>query len=91
MNRIEAINFAEDRLDLFGGQMEEYLRLTYNLLKRLENGDLVSRKDILDIIDIEAWSYCDYLTHKYQGGSLEAESALHLADNLRERFSEVEA
>lgn len=43
---------------------------------------------ILVIIDAEAWSYCDYLLRKYEGGSREAEGASHLASNIRERLRE---
>ena len=43
---------------------------------------------ILDIIDAETWSYCDYLLLKYKGGSPEAEGASHLASNIRERLRE---
>lgn len=91
MTREEAISFGEDRLELFGGQMGEFIELSVKVLTQLEKGDLVSRKDVLDLIDGEAWNYCDYLVSKYKGGSPEAEAVSHFADNLRERLREVES
>ena len=41
-----------------------------------------------EIVDVEAWAYCDYLVRKYKGGSPEAEAASALASNIRERIDE---
>lgn len=41
-----------------------------------------------EIVDVEAWTYCDYLVRKYKGGSQEAEAASALASNIRERIDE---
>lgn len=41
-----------------------------------------------EIVDAEAWSYCDYLLRKYKGASPEAEAACALASNIRERIDE---
>lgn len=71
-------------------QLREWL-MDYKRLKAQQELDLVSRKTVLDIIDVESWSYCDYLVHKHQGGSPDAEAVSHFADNLRERFGEVNA
>ena len=54
MTRQEAIEFGTDRLELFGGQMEEFIKMSVEVLKQLEKSDLVSRKDVLDLIDEEA-------------------------------------
>ena len=91
MTREEAISFGTDRLELFGGQMDEFIKLSVEVMKQLEKSDLVSRKDVLDLIDEEAWAYCDYLVSKYKGGSPEAEAVSLFADNLRERLREVES
>lgn len=41
-----------------------------------------------EIVDVEAWAYCEYLVRKYKGGSTEAEAASALASNIRERIDE---
>lgn len=41
-----------------------------------------------EIVDVEAWAYCDYLVRKYKGGSPEAEAASALASTIRERIDE---
>ena len=38
MTRAEAISFAEDRIGLFGGQMEEFLKLSVEALKKQRKG-----------------------------------------------------
>lgn len=45
-------------------------------------------RKIKDIVDAEAWAYCDYLLRKYKGGSPEAEGASALASNIRERIDD---
>lgn len=51
MDRKQAIEFGESRRDLFGGQMEEFIKLSVEALKKLEqepSGDLISREETLN-------------------------------------------
>ena len=46
--------------------------------------DAVSRQAVLDIIDAEAWAFCDYLIK--EGRNAEQQPVSHFSDNLRERI-----
>ena len=45
MTRLEAINFGEDRLDLFGGQMGEFIHIAVEALKEQEEVKPISYYD----------------------------------------------
>lgn len=49
--------------------------------------DIIRKKTIFDLIDAEAWEYCDYLI-RYKNGEGQ-EYASHMADNIRERIKEA--
>ena len=46
MTTIEAINFAEDRIGLFGGQMEEFIKISLEALKEQHSEKQGIKSDI---------------------------------------------
>lgn len=48
----QAIEFGEDRADLFGGKMEEFIKLSLEALKKQdkEQDDLIDRKALIDFL-----------------------------------------
>ena len=48
--------------------------------------DCVSREKVMNIIDAEAWSFCDWLIR--EGRNAEQQPVSHYADNLREKIND---
>lgn len=48
----QAIEFGENRADLFGGKMEEFIKLSLEALKKQdkEQDDLIDRKALIDFL-----------------------------------------
>ena len=61
MTRHEAIEFGEDRADLFGGKMEEFIKLSVDIMKKVENGELINRKEVKDAM----YGLCDTVNDEY--------------------------
>ena len=67
--------------------IEQLEQLGYSLGEKIQTAeDCVSREKVMNIIDAEAWSFCDWLIR--EGRNAEQQPVSHYADNLREKIND---
>ena len=86
MTREEAIRHGKEQLEIFGGEHREFIDMAIKALSQEPCEDAVSRQAVLDIIDAEAWAFCDYLIR--EGRNDEQMPVSHVTSNIRERIGD---